>query len=256
VNLVAIAPSFHRDNLTDRKYHHLKFEFFQFSIVQEDHKFYLQVENFDKKVPLRIRMQSDLIRINDSFPSHPKLFRDLLSKCTLFEQEAIIQIRQKILKFDTRIQEYTSNGSVKYGKGNKFCVELRFDNRRGSAIIFLWLPLISRRSGISRMMIWTNWKIVSDIAYVSKGIGSVKSEAEFSDKIAREEWPKKRYNYCSLKSSYQSKYSVALPFTIYVHRMRSKGDTANYMELAPILEQPNSLEMLVDIALKKWLERV
>lgn len=38
VNLVAIAPSFHQDNLIDRQYHQLEFEFFQFSIVQEDNK--------------------------------------------------------------------------------------------------------------------------------------------------------------------------------------------------------------------------
>ncbi|MEL7037875.1 MAG: endonuclease NucS domain-containing protein [Cyanobacteria bacterium J06592_8] len=48
VNLVAIAPSFHRDNFIDRQYHRLDFEFFQFSIVQEDQIFYLILKDVDE----------------------------------------------------------------------------------------------------------------------------------------------------------------------------------------------------------------
>src|SRR4028118_1095791 len=41
VHLVAIQPSFHRDNFTDRKYHSLLFEFLKFHITQTEEIFIL-----------------------------------------------------------------------------------------------------------------------------------------------------------------------------------------------------------------------
>ena len=47
IRLVAIAPSFHRDNYIDRKYNHLSIEFLQFKLLADDDKCYLQVKNLD-----------------------------------------------------------------------------------------------------------------------------------------------------------------------------------------------------------------
>lgn len=45
--LIAIAPSFHRDNLTDRKYHKLEFQFLQFAVIQNADHFYLNLKDID-----------------------------------------------------------------------------------------------------------------------------------------------------------------------------------------------------------------
>jgi len=45
--LIAIAPKFHRDNFTDRKYHGLFFQFLQFAIVPDGEKLYLQLKDVD-----------------------------------------------------------------------------------------------------------------------------------------------------------------------------------------------------------------
>lgn len=49
IRLIAVAPSFHRHNLIDRKYHKLSFEFISFTIIQQHNNVYLQLTNLDTK---------------------------------------------------------------------------------------------------------------------------------------------------------------------------------------------------------------
>ena len=55
IRLAAIAPSFHKDNFTDLKYHLLasQFEFWQFSIVEESEKFYFDLKNLRTEATCR-----------------------------------------------------------------------------------------------------------------------------------------------------------------------------------------------------------
>ena len=49
VRLIAVAPSFHRHNWLDRKYHKLSFEFMSFTIRQQQNDVYLQLTDLDTK---------------------------------------------------------------------------------------------------------------------------------------------------------------------------------------------------------------
>lgn len=49
VRLIAVAPSFHRHNWIDRKYHKLSFEFMSFTIRQQQNDVYLQLTDLDTK---------------------------------------------------------------------------------------------------------------------------------------------------------------------------------------------------------------
>jgi RecB family endonuclease NucS len=47
IRLVAVAPSFHRHNEIDRKYHKLIFDFLKIIILKESDRFYLHLQNID-----------------------------------------------------------------------------------------------------------------------------------------------------------------------------------------------------------------
>lgn len=47
VRLIAVAPSFHRHNWIDRKYHKLSFEFISFTIRQQQNDVYLHLKDLD-----------------------------------------------------------------------------------------------------------------------------------------------------------------------------------------------------------------
>ncbi|MBE9184318.1 DUF91 domain-containing protein [Microcoleus sp. LEGE 07076] len=177
VRLIAITPKFHRDNLTDRKYHGLFFQFLQFAIVPDGEKLSLQLKDVDTEHIARVEIADRQTERTDNIPSPPKAFIKLLSQCELSEQEDILKIRHKILSFDGRMEEITASGSIKFGNGNsktsKFCAELCSDSK-GNLILFLWLPLKGLTSKtISRARVWTDWNDKALIeGYVTSGIGS------------------------------------------------------------------------------------
>ncbi len=176
VNLVAIAPSFHRDNLTDRKYHLLKFEFFQFSIVQEDNKFYLILKDIDSEKTSQLQIFYEDAR-ESNLPSPPQRLLKFIADFEPNQKETILRIREKILSFDSRMQEFSSAGSIKYGNGttasSKYCAELILD-KKYSLVLFLWIPFKGGESSrIGRARIWTDWNDQALIeGYVSSGIGT------------------------------------------------------------------------------------
>lgn len=54
VQLVAIAPSFHKDNLTDRKYHYLDFNFIEFEVIEAKNLFCLCLKILETVKVLKI----------------------------------------------------------------------------------------------------------------------------------------------------------------------------------------------------------
>ena len=176
VRLIAIAPKFHRDNFTDRKYHGLFFQFLQFAIVISEDHLNLRLKDVDNEQISQIKITSQQTESTDNIPSPPKALIKLLSQCELSQQGEILKIRQKLLSFDKRMQEITASGSIKYGNGNsktsKFCAELCSDSK-GNLILFLWLPLKGLTSKtISRARVWTDWNDKALIeGYVTSGVG-------------------------------------------------------------------------------------
>lgn len=176
VRLVAIAPSFHRDSFTDRKYNHLLLEFLEFAIVPDRDNLYLHLKDVDTGHTSQVKITYQERESTENIPSPPKALLKLLSKCELIQQQEILKIRHKLLSFDKRMEEVVSAGSIKYGNGNsknsKFCAELCSDSK-GTIILFLWLPLKNLTSKtIGRARIWTNWNNKALIeGYVKSGVG-------------------------------------------------------------------------------------
>jgi hypothetical protein len=177
VRLVTIAPSFHKDNLTDRKYHKLFLEFLQFEIIGTGKNLNLHLKDIDTDKVTKVKIPQLTTDTTESLPIPPPALQKLLSGCTPEQTKVILQIRNQIFSFDRRIVEMATAASIKYGNGkskqSKLCAEFCSDSK-GSILIFLWLPRKGLTSKIiSRARIWADWNGEALIeGYVSEGIGT------------------------------------------------------------------------------------
>lgn len=219
VHLVAIAPSFHRDNLIDLQYHRLYFQFLEFFVSQTDSLFYLNLKDVDDEkilsveIPYQEQQQSNL-------PPPPSALLKLLKNCDDQQKDKILQLRKKILIFDKRMQEFSNAGSILYGNGNgktsKYCAELCLDKQR-NILLFLWIPLkCGHSSRIGRAIIWTDWDDKALIeGYVSSGIGT--------------ELNLRRRSLNNIIKTIQNGHSGhSLPYTSYLHYEHKTGRKYHY----------------------------
>ncbi|MFZ1027477.1 MAG: endonuclease NucS domain-containing protein [Limnoraphis robusta] len=292
VNLVAIAPSFHRDNLTDRKYHQLEFEFFQFSILQEDNKFYLILKDIDREKTSQLQIFYEDAR-ESNLPSPPQRLLKFMTDFPPSKKETIFRIREKILSFDSRMQEVSNAGSIKYGNGttasSKYCAELILD-KKYSLVLFLWIPFKGGESSrIGRARIWTDWNDQALIeGYVASGIGTEINKQKRMTKNLIEAatlGQEGQFSYFYHNASNGRQYSVSLKITSnmmskYIKLVNKVGrdiddnkivlkEKIELLEfhIKLLKEQINierklekipykNLDSLIELALEKWLERV
>src|SRR4028118_806032 len=143
IDLIAITPKVHRDNLIDKKYHHLSIRFLQFQFVMLEEALYLQLKDIDTNKLFQLEIRRQDRDSTESLPIPPKLLQKLLSSCSPEQQKVIMEIRNQILSFDKRMEEISIAGSVKYGNGksktSKYCAEFCSDSK-GNFLIFLWIP--------------------------------------------------------------------------------------------------------------------
>lgn len=238
VRLVAVAPSFHRHNHIDRKYSKLKIDFLQVAVVQVNQKLLLYLQNIDthEKHSIKIPYEElDFSTVPPNIPEPPQLLLNWLGSLKSEEQQAIIKMREKILRFDKRIkEEVDGRNSIRYGKGrSKPVAEIFFPTKSNKLIIFLWLPTPTswRKEVIGRLRLWTDGQIVTHVGHVSQGFGRMKLQCEW-DAMPPEKRPKYMFHSVSSKSF--------TPLSI------SQG----YKNVS------NSLESLVDLALTKWQSRI
>jgi Endonuclease NucS len=142
IRLIAIAPSFHRHNWIDLKYHKLIFEFYAFNIIQNDEGFHLQlVEQPDKKKTLQIKLpipeEPEARAQVNTLPS--RVFKNILARCSEQEVRGITQLRESLLSV-SRMEEIPQSGKVLFGRGTRICAEVRYIEKRQCAALFLWLP--------------------------------------------------------------------------------------------------------------------
>ncbi|NER05029.1 MAG: DUF91 domain-containing protein [Okeania sp. SIO3C4] len=296
VRLIAITPNFHRDNFTDRKYHTLDFQFLEFSVIENEDKFYLGLKDVDNgKISQAIIPYQELDDDLD-LPTPPTALLKLVNNCDSPQQEEIFRIRRKILKFNPKIQEFASAGSIKYGSGSgkssKFFAE--FFSYKDEIILFLWLPYKGGESSrIGRARIWTDWQDKALIeGYVSSGIGTEinrhkrsiqklieaieKGGNHFSFTIGgggrRYSIGSRRY-YCFLPISKNmgKKYIKEVnriikypkhpkPLTredidLFQHHKKLWETKIGEKLKTEVLDAYKSLDLLIDLALEKWLER-
>jgi RecB family endonuclease NucS len=177
IRLIAIKPNFHRDNFIDKKYNYLSIDFFEFTILVDAFNYLLQIKNLDTSKVSKIEIPHYSRQANEDILPPSRGLMNRLVKCSSEQQQVILTTRQKILSFDTRMEEISSAVSFRYGNGNtkisKFCAEFYFDSK-GIPIIFLWLGLKNKTSDrISRARIWTDWQGNALLeGYVLNGIGT------------------------------------------------------------------------------------
>jgi RecB family endonuclease NucS len=176
IDLIAITPKVHRDNLIDKKYHHLSIRFLQFQLVMSGEALYLQLKDIDTDKLFQLELRRQEKDSAESLPIPPKLLQKLLGSCSNEQVRVIMEIRNQILSFDKRMEEISTAGSIKYGNGksktSKFCAEF-CSNSKGELLVFLWIPFKAGASQkIGRAKIGINYETAKALieGYVSKGI--------------------------------------------------------------------------------------
>ncbi|WP_375479369.1 endonuclease NucS domain-containing protein [uncultured Nostoc sp.] len=251
IDLIAITARFHRDNFTDRKYNSLSIEFLRFEILTDDERFYLYLRNIDnqKISEVEIHYKEKNISIED-LPQQPKVLDKILSFCNLQQQEQLINIREKVLMFDRRMQEFSVPGSIKYGKATScFCAEIGSDSK-GQPVLFLWLPLnYSDSKKIGRMKIWTDWENHTLIeGHVPKGI---RTKA-----ISKTEKQRQRGVEMKILWSHSGGIRYKIGSKEVSEAEYINEDKRRHQEYQNAIKSRKTLNELVDIALETWLKRL
>lgn len=158
IRLVAIAPSFHRHNEIDKKYHKLIFGFLKVIILKESDEFHLHLQNIDTEQVFKTEIlyrEIDFSIFNEDLPKPSQILLNWLSSYNSDEQEKILKVREQIISFDKRIQEVTETKKIKYGRGKtKLCAEFCFERKSKKIVLFLWLPIPDRkRQAVGRMQV-------------------------------------------------------------------------------------------------------
>lgn len=131
IRLVAIAPTFHKHSLIDRKHSQLHYQFAYFKIAQtEAGSFQFNLTDLDTAqawsliIPAKFR--PFIITSISSDSSHepirhltrpPKSLRRIIEGISSETQARILEIREKILNFDKRMREVGLTTTTKYGLG-------------------------------------------------------------------------------------------------------------------------------------------
>jgi hypothetical protein len=229
---------------------------------------YLQLKDIDTNKLFQLEIRRQETDSTESLPIPPKLLQKLLGSCSNEQVRVIMEIRNQILSFDKRMEEISSAGSIKYGNGksktSKLCAEFCCDSK-GQFLIFLWLPLKNLSSKrLGRARIWTDWNDKALIeGYVQMGIGA---EISSHKKLILNR--DKRLKKDSLgQVTYGTAMKDIRQYCKDINRIRRRmresqpvtHEELKYIE-GYIEEHDNvpykSLKLLVDLALKKWLERL
>lgn len=246
VRLIAIAPTFHRHNHIDKKYNRLPIEFIQTAISQDSDTFSLKIESLDKQETQTVQIPYQEVKPGLELQDEPDIPEQLirwLGSCLPQKQEGFRKIRSYILGYHERMRESVDKKSIQYGTGKtKLCAEFYFDSKNQVPIFFLWLPLPSNRKAISigRLRVWTDGILVSDVGHVPEGLGKMRLEEEWKE-IPKEKWPRK-----SLLNNMSHKSHIPVYSRGYLRMIT--GETE--------LKELPSLETFVEIALRKWLEKL
>jgi len=210
VQLIGIAPSYHRHNLIDREHSRLNFTLFKFSVLRQEERFHFLLQEVDKEFIHKkhlIPYQPIELSSSDDIPDPPEQLLKWLGSCAKQEQEGILQVRNKILACSTRIKEIVEKKSIFYGSGKtKVCAEICFQQSCQKPILFLWLPTpnsiyrVVYKSGtneiafikkpiIGRLRIWTNGITISHVGHIPDGFGKMKTLQEW-EQVPREKRPR------------------------------------------------------------------
>lgn len=162
IRLIAIAPSFHQDTLTDCKYNLLDIELISFQIQFREKALYLELLGSEQEAiaPLLLQQETDAPQPEIPVSEPPRKLLNWLSHASEAEFDAIIRMRKQILSFDERMKEVIESDRIVYGRGkSKPCCELRKNGKHGytrtKLARFLWLPHPEGKTQILRLLVGT-----------------------------------------------------------------------------------------------------
>lgn len=240
IGLLAIAPSFHKDNFTDRKYNPLSVQFLHFETLAEGEKLYLQLKDIDSGKLSQLEISHQQRDSTDNIPSPPRALLNLLSKFTDSDSTVILQVRQKILSFDKRMQETSALGIVSYGKGkSKPCAEFYAKKElypRTSLprpFMVLYLPISPWRDDYKRIGRMIIYRSLYDnnpcLSYIDQYL-----QLDYKPKVSR---------------SHSANHSWDVKNYIWLYLRREENES-------PCLDNIDYIDFLVELALSEWLKRL
>ncbi len=257
VRLIAIAPSYHRHNLIDRKHCRLQLDFLQTAVSKENETFYLTLNSIETnqawqaEIPFR---EINFSAIDPNISEPPKLLIDWLGTCTKAEQEGILKVRTKMLSFHPKLREIVEAKTISYGAGKtKLCAEIIFERRTQRPVLFLWLPTPSTyqvpvwdaeqpntvayimKPTIGRLRIWMDGQSISHIGHIPEGFGKMRLESEWRS-LPKEKQPRLKHSI-----SYKSHIPIEIE---------------GYLKCRGTQQKPDFWEVLTDLALEYWLKRL
>lgn len=233
IHLIAIAPDFHKHNFIDRRYNLLQIEFIKFNIFKDTNSFYLRL-HFERHKEITVQKPIPLIEIQDrqeaplpekSVTLPPRALVNFLDKLSPQTKMEVLRLREKMLGYDQRIKEIKESKSIFYSRGKtKPCCQLKLISHTQPKEIsylqfYLWLPIPKSLLRFKRQM----------------GIGRMYFHCAADD-------------FCTVKTiTYwvqTSRLANALPMSI-----------KSYLEQVGLTQDHQSIDKLVDLALKLNLER-
>jgi len=244
IRLIAVTPSFHRDNYTDRKYCHLDIQFLQFQVLVDGEKFYLQLKDVDNDKVWQFEIPYQERESNDNIPDPPRALINLLAKFPDADSQLLLRMRQKILTFDKRMEEKVESGSISYGKGkSKPCAEIigKQDTYRKTLIIprlILWLPISPSLNKINKTHI-IGRMIVSSKPYPYGKISFLKDIDQ--------------YSYVQYKPKHDRSQSAKQDWSIEQYIRLYLGTEE---DVYPPLGDIDCISFLVELALTEWMKRL
>ena len=186
-------------------------------------------------------MSTFICQSGSNVPAPPQLLLDWLGSCNGDQQQAIIKMREQILSFDERIkEEIEGKKTIKYKGKSRLVAELCFQKNTLELVIFLWLPVPSSLFGnnkelVGRVRLWIDGTSVSHVGHIPEGMGKMKLQSQW-DAMPKEKQPQ-------LMQSLSYKSLIPVPIDWY----------SNLRDTCKISD---SLELLVDLSLSKWLSMV
>lgn len=179
IQLLAIAPNFHRHNLIDRKYNRLKIDFLAFNITEKMGDVYFNLINPNQelvafeKIPdfagYKV-LQSPVQISSRKIPKIPKALARMLECQTTEVRNIILKLREKILNFDNLMGEKSTGVTLTYGKIKKdgqlckpihlLCCGFYKPNHSTNIELFLYLPY-SGKKNVKLNLLTEDWKTAS-----------------------------------------------------------------------------------------------
>ncbi|EAW34989.1 hypothetical protein L8106_21804 [Lyngbya sp. PCC 8106] len=124
IRLIAIAPDFHQDSFIDLKYHTLDLELLKFQIIQTENRVYFTLNTIQEAMiskiiisyPEEYIINPENVPNPKILPRSPKALLNLIEKDSVEKQNIVLDIREKILRFDEMMGESSTEVTIGYGK--------------------------------------------------------------------------------------------------------------------------------------------